>query len=385
MSVGRSNTHRHGSPRTLILHVTAALGGGVAHSLSQLAKAQANDGYEVVVVYSIRPETPSDKELGTLFPDPIRRLVLQINTEVSPVDDLKGIFQLMKLYRQLQPTVIHLHSSKTGVLGRIASRLTGRQDATFYSPRGFSFLREDVGKLTRRTYIIIERFAAMFGGTIVACSKSEADLAAKLLHPGRLSLVENSVEMRDIAQAVHNPASPIRVATSGRLSYQKAPWNVREVARSIGTLAEFVWIGDGELRHELHVNGKLPENVTITGWKNRAGVIQELLASDIFLLPSLWEGMPLALIEAQAAGLPAVVLDIVGCRDVVMDGITGFVCRDVGELAAKVRLLTVDHALRLKMAANARRMAMDRFSVERMHAEMCAIYGIAGQPAQGQA
>jgi glycosyltransferase involved in cell wall biosynthesis len=138
--------------------------------------------------------------------------------------------------------------------------------------------------------------------------------------------------------------------------------------------ADFVWLGDGDLRADLMVDGVLPMNLDIAGWQARSGVYESLASADIFVLPSLWEGMPLALIEAQAAGLPAVVSNVVGNRDVVMDGETGFVCDTDQELIEKTRLLIEDAALRQKMGQAAREMAAKRFSVERMHREMMAVY-----------
>ena len=114
--------------------------------------------------------------------------------------------------------------------------------------------------------------------------------------------------------------------------------------------------------------------MSIAGWLPRAGVYAELAMVDIFVLPSLWEGMPLALIEAQVAGLPAVVSNVVGNRDVVIDGETGFVCDSDQEFITKTRLLIDDADLRLKMGQAAREMAAKRFSVERMHREMMAVY-----------
>ena len=96
-------------------------------------------------------------------------------------------------------------------------------------------------------------------------------------------------------------------------------------------------------------------------------------------MPSLWEGMPLALIEAQASGLPAVVSDVVGNRDVVINGETGFVCKSDEELLQKTRLLIEDADLRRHMGRAARAMASVRFSVDRMHREMMAVYESAGK------
>ena len=85
--------------------------------------------------------------------------------------------------------------------------------------------------------------------------------------------------------------------------------------------------------------------------------------------------MPIALIEAQAAGLPAVVFDVAGCRDVVRNGVTGFVCASMGEAVEKVRLLIRNRDLRNELGENARAMAAERFAMERMHREMLEVYG----------
>jgi glycosyltransferase involved in cell wall biosynthesis len=122
------------------------------------------------------------------------------------------------------------------------------------------------------------------------------------------------------------------------------------------------------------VDDALPKYMEIAGWQARAEVYSALAMADVFVLPSLWEGMPLALIEAQAAGLPAVVSNVVGNRDVVIDGETGFVCDSDRELIAKTRLLIEDVDLRLKMGLAARAMAAERFSVQRMHREMMIVY-----------
>ena len=91
-------------------------------------------------------------------------------------------------------------------------------------------------------------------------------------------------------------------------------------------------------------------------------------------MPSLWEGMPLALIESQAAGVPAVVSNVVGCKDVVQHGVTGFVCDTDEELCGRPRELIADASLRRRMGDNAARMARTRFAVERMNKELLQLY-----------
>lgn len=359
-----------------ILHVTEALGGGVTHLISQLAKLQALDGWEVILAHSIRPETASQDVLDQLFPPPIRRIVVPMVTPISLRHDLSCLLQLMKIFRQVRPDVIHLHSSKAGVLGRIAASLSGYQDRGFYSPHGLSFLREDVSPLKRRLFLGFEQISALLGGTFLASCGSEASLARETVGHRRVVLVENSIDTKQVRSTVGSRPNRVRVITSGFIRYPKAPWRFRDLAVQLkDEPANFAWIGDGELRQELLVDGKLPPNLVVSGWQDRERVLDQLSVSHIFILLSLWEGMPLALIEAQAAGLPAVVSNAVGCRDVVRDGVTGFVCASMEDAVEKVRLLIRDRDLRNKMGENARVMALERFSVERMHREVLAVYG----------
>ncbi len=357
-----------------IIHITEALGGGVAHSLSQLAKAQAADGHQVIVVHSVRPDTPVDLLPG-LYPAPIRRQMLPMVTAIAPIADLRALGEIYTLLKAENPDVIHLHSSKAGVLGRLAALLQGKRDRVFYSPRGFAFLREDVSSRKQKLFLNLERFASKLGGTVVGCSGTEEGLARTEVGHTRTCLVENSVDLGAVPVATGSVNDRMRVVTSGRICYQKAPWRFRDMATGCADLpADFVWLGDGDLRAELMVDGVLPSHVEIAGWQPRAGVYASLASADIFVLPSLWEGMPLALIEAQAAGLPAVVSNVVGNRDVVIDGETGFVCNSDEALIEKTRLLIENSALRQKMGQAAREMAAKRFSVERMHREMMAVY-----------
>ncbi len=357
-----------------ILHITEALGGGVLNLVSQLACAQMADGLEVVLAYSLRPDTPSEEQLAILFPAPITKIKLPMVTPVSPLRDLLGILSILKLLLTIRPDIIHLHSSKAGVLGRLAAFFIGSSDRVFYSPHGLSFLKQDVSANKQKMYLWIERVMSCLGGVFIASSKTEADLACHKVGHTKVVLVENSINFDSVKPFDGVPRERVRVVTSGRVCYPKAPWRFKELATEFqNELVEFIWIGDGELRHDL--DGKNhPENLTVLGWCSREDVFGELSRSDVFVLLSLWEGMPLALIEAQAAGLPAVVSDVVGCRDVVVDGETGFVCVDMEDVVNKVRQLIRSVELRRSMGAKAANVAKARFTTDRMHKEILAVY-----------
>lgn len=353
-----------------ILHVTESLGAGVGHFLALVTRGQMAAGHDVVLAHSIRADTQV-AELDAQFKG-VRRVVVPMVTEVSLVQDALSVFRLVRLMRAVQPDVIHLHSSKAGVLGRVAARMCGVRAHVFYSPHGFAFLRQDVSSNKQKLFLWFEQLAAKLGGKLVACSRSEADLARTQVHHPRVYLVENATDLSEIPLTTGS-SHQVKVINAGRVCYQKAPWQFRKVADACANLpAHFVWLGAGDLAAELQ--SAATKNLTLTGWLTRADVAKHLADADIFLMPSLWEGMPLALIEAQAAGIPAVVLNVVGCKDVIEDGVTGFVCDGEDGLAARTMQLIEDPLLRKRMGENAARIARTRFSVGRMNDEILRLY-----------
>jgi len=359
-----------------IVHVTEALGGGVLYLLHQLIKAQVEAGLDVTLVHSSRQDTPAPEVLEQLFPSPISRVVIPMITNISLKSDYKSLKDIAKLLQVLQPNVIHLHSSKAGALGRVAARFVGLNKCLYYSPHGFSFLRQDVSILKRALFFALEVFGGFFGGKIIASSASEGRYANRLVGYHRVRVIENCTDVPVFALPRKAAGDRVRVISAGRLCYQKAPWRFWKLSASLlSENADFIWIGDGELRKQLE-RDTAHSIVRISGWVNRNDLWHEMSAADVFVMTSLWEGMPLTLLDAQAIGLPAVVSDVVGCRDVVIDGETGFICKNDGELIERTRLLVQDAELRYRMGQAAKSQALARFSINRMHSEILNAYDL---------
>lgn len=361
-----------------VLHVSEPLAAGVGQYLAQAIKAQAVAGHEVVLAHAVRDDTPSAAVLDARYTGLRRRVVVPMVNAISPWQDLLGVLALVRLLRQEKPDVVHLHSSKAGVIGRVAVRLSGVRAAVLYSPHGFAFLREDVSAFKQRWFLRLEQWAAKLGGGLIACSATEAALAKTVVRHPQVDLIENAVDLDAVPQTTGVAADDVLVLNAARVCYQKAPWRFKAVADQCADLpAKFVWIGSGD--READLGPKLAQNaggatVAVTGWLTQERVFDYLQQGGVFLMPSLWEGMPLALIEAQAAGLPAVVSNVVGCQDVVIDGVTGFVCDSDASLAVRVRQLIEDLSLRETMSRNAIAMVRPRFSVTRLNDALLALY-----------
>ncbi|WP_175996973.1 glycosyltransferase [Burkholderia stabilis] len=355
-----------------IVHVAEAFGGGVLSMLTHLANHAAETGADVTVLHSIRSETPVD--FATLFRPDVKLVYVSMAREVSPKKDWLSLRELIKNLRDCNPTAIHLHSSKAGVLGRIAARIAAPNARVLYSPHGLSFLRCDVSRAKQFAYLSFERIAARLGGTVVACSRSELMEIKGKVHAKSAVLVENGVNVVEIPSRRMRDDRKIAIGMSGRASFQK---NHEAFCRLAGKLRgpdmAFVWIGgdrdeipDPEARHA----------VVCSGWLTRTRALELTSELDIYVQTSRWEGMPVALIEAQVAGIPAVVTDVVGNRDVVIHGVTGYIASNAEEMAGYLTMLRDDRKLREEMGAAARQLATYRFSMSAIFRRWNALYGL---------
>lgn len=358
-----------------IVHVTEALGGGVLHCVVLLANRQAAAGDDVVVLHSVRQDTPAAAKLDELFDRRVRRKVVDMRTAIGIYDGVSLFRLVFDLYRE-RPDILHLHSSKAAALGRVAARLLGISSRTIYSPHGFAFLKEDITPIKAKLFLLIERALHASGGHIVACSKSELRYARMLLlRAERTSLVENAVKLDhfDLDES-RRPGEHVVVCTSARVTYQKAPWRFTHLAQRLAKTSRtrFVWFGDGVADA---VDRWIDRDaIQLSGWMPAPDLRRRLSKCDVFVLLSLWEGMPIALIEAQAAGLPAVASRIVGNRDITIHGVTGFLANDDEELEHYTRRLIDDADLRVRMGAAAAEHAHARFGDMRLFRSYVEVY-----------
>lgn len=355
-----------------IVHIAEAFGGGVLSMLSHLANHAAATGVDVTVLHAIRPETPTD--FSTLFRPDVKLVYVDMAREVSVKQDLRSLRALVRNLRDCRPTAIHLHSSKAGVLGRVAARIAAPNATVLYSPHGLSFLRCDVSRMKQYAYLSFERIAARIGGTIVACSGSELAEIRKKIGAKSAVLVENGVNVAEIPPRQTRDDRKVVIGMSGRASFQKNHEAFVRLADKLhGADVEFLWIGGNA--------AEIPDldqrrAVVCSGWVTRARALALTSGLDIYVQTSRWEGMPVALIEAQVAGVPAVVTDVVGNRDVVIHGVTGYVASNADEMAAYLTMLRDDHQLREHMGAAARQRAIQRFSMSAIFRHWNALYGL---------
>lgn len=294
-----------------IVHVVECFAGGVFSFLSNLTNEL--DKEEYIVIYGInRDNTPSN--FKEKFPSNIKFIPWKsAGRSLNPLKDIKALWELYIILKKIDNIdIIHLHSSKAGFLGRIVSFLLGKSKKTIYTPHAISFLRLDVSPKKRKIFIWMEKFASFFGGKIIACSQSEKE-AIEEQGIKNATFINNGIKPLQIEKKV-NTSDKITIISVGRLSIQKNPKLFNDIALEFidNPNIQFIWCGDGELKSEL-----TSPNIKCTGWIERKELENYLSYADIYLSTSLWEGLPLSVLEAMSIGLPVVLSDCVGNRDLV--------------------------------------------------------------------
>lgn len=310
-----------------ILYVVEAMGGGVFTYIVDLANELVNE-FDMYIAYAVRPQTPSnykeyfDKRVNLIE-------VKSFCREIKPVQELKAIKEVKAIAEEVKPDIIHLHSSKAGVIGRIA--FNGKDIPLFYTPHGYSFLMKDCSKLKRTIYWLIEALFAKRTCTTISCSPGEHRETLKLTKCA--VYVNNGINAEDLRLRLANVKEeehPFTVFTLGRICFQKNPSLFNSIAEKLPNI-RFVWIGDGELRSELK-----SENIEITGWVERDVALRKSINGDVFILTSLWEGLPISLLEAMYMKKPCVVSNVIGNNDVINNDDNGFVCDTVDDFVSAI-------------------------------------------------
>ncbi|ASK30357.1 glycosyl transferase family 1 [Chryseobacterium sp. T16E-39] len=332
-----------------IVQFVEAFGGGVytyVKDLSNfLATHQSDMNCDIHLIYSPN-RVELDKELfdKEIHPD-IYLHELDMQRPINLKKDYTVIRETRKILKKIKPDIIHLHSAKAGVIGRLACQGFVSKKNIYYSPHGFSFVQQNISKTKVLFFKIIEYLMPfLFGGTTVASGNTEYEMAKKI---GKTTLIRNGVDF-ELPQKVYSPVSNERftVGTVGRLTAQKNPKAFNEIASKLPNV-NFVWIGNGELIDDI-----TSENITVTGWiRTREELLQKLNTLDLYLQVSLWEGLPIAILEAMAVRKPLLVSNVMGNKDTVDNGYNGYVYNTTEEAVDKIKLF-FDKKKKIEMGDN---------------------------------
>lgn len=375
-----------------VLHViTRLVVGGAQENTVSTVKLLDPEKFETILVSG---PSDDDKE-GSLESDVISAginivIIKDLVREPSLLKDISSLVRLFCLMKKNGFDIVHTHCSKAGILGRMAAKLAG-VPIIIHTPHGHVFYGY-FNKIVSWFFIVLERFAGLFTDRIITLTDKgkKEHIHYKIAKPEKFITIYSGIDLRHFVEnktdrafkkkELHLKETDFIIGTIARLSEIKgigylinaAPDIVRHIPD-----AKLLLVGDGPLKNELinlSINLKVDKKVQFLGLRKDISEIISIM--DIFVLPSLNEGMGKVFLQVQAVGKPIVATDVGGVREIVKDGENGIVIppRDSSAIAGACVKLFKNGDLRSKMGENGRASIDHRYSVETMVDNIESLY-----------
>lgn len=355
--------------------------GGASVHLLDLAQGVQEKGHNVTILAGGKGLFVNEARKRGLRCISLSHLIRDIRL----ITDVRGLIEIVRWIREVQPDVVHLHSSKAGILGRLAARWAGVP--AVFTVHGWAFT-EGVSGRARLLYRCIEKLMAPLAARIITVSKYDKELALSsgVAEDSSLTVIHNGIP--DIRSTCIRERGAVKLIMVARFDAQK---NQRLLLKALASLKDCSWhmdfVGDGRL---LEVSKEYASELGLTDRVSFLGVrmdVGKLISqADVLLLISNWEGFPLTILEGMRAGLPVIASRVGGVAEAVEDGVTGFLIgrEDESGLVEAIRELVDNEALRLSFGKNGRERYEREFTFDRMLEKTVAVYHELGlQPSLG--
>ena len=364
------------APKVRVLRIIARMNvGGPAVQVSGLMRGFNQEAFEQELLTGFCAADEADY-LEKVATDVKSIRIDGLGRSIKPRADLTALFAIIKEIRRFKPDVIHTHTAKAGVVGRIASILSGQKSIRVHTFHGH-LLHGYFGTVKTKLVVLIEKLLALFTDQLLAVGKQVQDdlIEAGIGNSKKFAVMPPGLQLANIPTKLYArlelglEPNEIYCAFIGRITQIKRPDRFLDVASKAqidNVKVHFIVAGAGEKLEycQDRVNSEnLP--VTFLGWREDIEVV--LAAADFVILTSDNEGTPLSLIQAGMVGIPVVATNVGSTNEIVVDGQTGFLTDlSLDQLCEAVAKLASDSDLRAKMGAAGKEYTLARYGVERL-------------------
>lgn len=365
-----------------IMFVVNDAGFFISHRLS-IAKAAKAAGYEVAVA------TPPSDEVSRIIESGFTHYEIPlVRGKGNPIKELQTIFRLVKIYRESQPALVHHVTIKPVLYGTLAASLTGvTAVVNAISGLGFVFMERGILAFLRRR-VVLASYRWLFqrkGIWVIVQNRDDYTYLLKkhCLSPKQAILIRGSGVNLERFTYKHESKEKTLVILPARMLWDKGVGEFVRAARKLrgkGIEARFALVGGIDASNPKSIDPKQLMRWAIDGdvewWGGRQHMEHIYAKAHVVCLPSYREGLPKSLLEAAASGRAVVTTDVPGCREAVIEAINGHLvpARDDEYLANALEDLIVNSAKRREMGPRARRMAEEKFSIERVISQHMELY-----------
>jgi glycosyltransferase involved in cell wall biosynthesis len=371
----------------LILEATA---GGTRRYITQVLLHLNLDIFEPILFCAVKRDPAFLADIELFRKRGIKVEIFPMKRAIAPVSDLWSIFSMSKAIKRENPDIVHTHSSKSGIIGRLAAKLAGVR-TILHTPHVFPF-EMDVGPLKKKCYLLLERMTAKWTTLLLAVSQAEKAVALKHgMFSDKNAIVnangidpdlwlknpEMRKEMREQAGIL---ADDFVVGMVGRFMPQKGHSiliDAAEILLQKQRKIKFIMVGDGTLKNKIR-------NLSFTNKINNSFhffVQVDDIASyysmfDCLVLPSLWEGCPYTIMEAMAMNIPVIASSVGGVTEIIEDGMSGLLvpAGKADKLAEAIEKLCENRKFCETLGQNGKKRVQDKFLLSDSIAKLEKIY-----------
>lgn len=319
--------------KILLIHEAS---GGCGKHVLDLAEYLDKSKFDITVIYGEERADNSYLERKKQIDKRVRFISLKnFVRDVNPRKDLLCFYELNKIIKKSKPDIVHCHSSKAGVLGRIAAKKNA-VTKIIYTPHAYAFQAPEVNEINKYIYIIVERLLSKYT-TSCTINVSEGErreaIKNKIDKPEKFYVIYNGlpsykkVNKEQIKDDLRISKDIQIVGTTARIAPQKDPYTFIKIAEEVAKKKKkviFLYVGDGPLKEDVEIMIKkdnLQNNVRLLGYRTDCDDLIQIF--DTYLLTSVYEGLPYSLIEAIRAGVPVVATNVTGNNEVIINGENG--------------------------------------------------------------
>lgn len=312
----------------ILYFITTSNWGGASRHVYDLCKYQKSIGNKVYLAVGSK---------GQLFKE-VKQLqipifVLQsVQRNISPINDIKSVILFRMLVKKLKPDIVHLHSSKAGILGRMAC--TGIKNIkVVFTVHGWAFTDGVPSKAKKFIYRNIERFVSPLTDLFICVSKFDKSIGLRdrvLKRKSNVVVIHNGSSKPSKDLVNFSVRNPVRLVMIARFSNQKDQETlIRAIINLPKDAYKLTFVGDGnnlERCKKLVLKYNLTDNVSFVGFS--MDIPKFLIENDVFIMTSHYEGLPIGIIEAMSYGLPIVASNVGGNSELVINDKNGYLIDD---------------------------------------------------------
>lgn len=369
--------------RKLVMHIAQAAGGVEKYVIMLLENMNRSEYRQIVVcsydfhIYKLKEVTEAIEQV-------------KMCREINLFNDVIAICKVRRLIKKYKPEILYMHSSKAGIIGRLAN--LGLKTEVIYNPHGWAFNMK-VSKVKRRAIALAEKILAYFCNKIIAISDAEKEsaLSMNICSENKIEVIFNGIDIEKIKEITKEftltkeilriPKEAYIIGMVGRISRQKAPDTFIKAAveiRKIIKNAYFIIVGDGEEKKQLlkliNKNG-IEENVLITGWVDNP--LEYIGLFDVAMMLSRWEGFGLAITEYMISKKPVIATNVDAIPNLINHDINGYLVEvdDIKQIVDGIVKIHSDFEYKERLINNSFNRVIEKFNIKRVaksHEELFA-------------